>query len=304
MGKRKKTNMEHQDSSREYVVMNKEPMDYKVFDVRAKKPICFMDNPLTGKNGSMVMQEIDKIDCKVSGRIVNFDYFPPNNVGILLSIKNRARVEAQEIYNEYLLTEPDSSQKDNKTVVIEKSRLLYDYIERVQASIVFGYTALEAFCNLSIPDEYQYANSDNSKGILEIYDKRAIERWVSLKVKISEILVDVYKTKKIKPARIWNDFLKFENFRHEIIHQKTINSTGFYKQYFQENFCELCNTPEQVMKFFFDEREDKKTTDPLWPWVINSNNEFPVSYEMSPNNFEVIGNIYEGRYPKNALNRQ
>lgn len=295
MGKRKATSIEPKESSREYLVMNRDPKDYKLFDVRAKKPVCFMDSPLTGKDGSMVVQEIDKIDYKVSGKTVNFDYFPPNNVGILLSIKNRAGAAALKVYNDYLISETDSSHKDNKEIIIAKSRLLYDYIERIQTSIVFGYTALEAFCNLSIPDDYKYSNSDNSKGILEIYDKRAIERWVTLKVKISEILVDVYKTKNIKPTRIWNDFLKFENLRHEIIHQKTINSTGFYKQYFKEGFCDICNIPEQVIKFFFDEREDKEMTDPLWPWVINTNNEFPVSYDTSSSNFEVIGNIYEGR---------
>lgn len=63
---------------------------------------------------------------------------------------------------------------------------------------------------------------------------------------------------------------------------------------FKRNLFEVCAIPEGVMSFFFGNREDKEKTNPLWPWIINGNNEFPVSYNYKSENFEIIGNLYEG----------
>lgn len=57
---------------------------------------------------------------------------------------------------------------------------MYNFIETVQVAIVFGYTALETFANLSIPQNLEYKANINSKGIIKIYNKNAIERWVTL----------------------------------------------------------------------------------------------------------------------------
>lgn len=70
-------------------------------------------------------------------------------------------VEAKSLYNEKI--NPDKINHfeidealDRLSNITNKSRLVYDYIELIQTSIVFGYTALEAFVNLSIPDDYQH----------------------------------------------------------------------------------------------------------------------------------------------------
>jgi hypothetical protein len=284
------------NSSKEFLVATKYPYNYQIFDIRAKKPICYKYS--SKEDASMVVQEIDLLSTKFSGKKAQIDYFPPNNIGILLSISSKSAQQAKNIYDEGLLLQSEDEQKANnvsrKDEIASKSKIIYDYIEMIQTCIVFGYTALEAFTNLSIPDDYEYKTKSNSKGIIEVYDKEAIERWTTLKIKISEILVDVYKTKNIKSLNIWANFIQFEKMRHEIIHQKTIDSTDFYKQYFQEKVFELCKTPMEIIDFFFDNRENKDFTNPLWPWVINSKNDFPVS-EYDANHFEVIGNIHEGR---------
>jgi len=282
-----------------YLVFTKYPENYTMFDLRANKPICFKDDPTTGGNASMVLQELDTLDIpnKLNGKKHDISYFAPNNVGILLSIANKSLAKAKKLFEEFLClnTSTDSSEKDKpgKDAVINRSKLIYDYIELIQSCIVFGYTALEAFSNLSIPNDYEFKTEPNGKGIIEIYNKEAVERWTPLKVKISDILVNIYSTKSIKGLKIWNNFLMFEELRHEIIHQKTITNTNFYKKYFKRSLFETCSVAEEIIRFFFDNREDKKTTNSLWPWVINGENEFPVSYRHLKN-IEVIGNIYEG----------
>lgn len=281
-----------------YLVVTKYPKDYKAFDLRTNKPVCFRDSPITGGDASMVIQEIDTLELSSKINIIknSVDYIVPNNVGILLSVSNKSIVTAKALFQNHIESNNfESSEGSNpKDRIITSSRLIYDYIESVQTCIVFGYTALEAFTNLSIPDDYEYKSSPNNKGVIEIYNKEAIERWTTLKVKISDVLVDIYKTKDIKGLKLWSNFLLFEELRHDIIHQKTINHTNFYKKYFKKNLFEVCTIPEEVMRFFFENREDKEKTNPLWPWIINGNNEFPVSYNYKSENFEILGNLYEG----------
>lgn len=281
-----------------YLVVTKYPENYKAHDLRTNKPVCFRDSPITGGDASMVIQEIDTLELpsKINGKKNSVDYIAPNNVGILLSISNKSIVIAKELFDNHIGTNNFASPEgsDAKNGIITKTRLIYDYIESIQTCIVFGYTALEAFTNLSIPDNYEYKSDPNSKGVIEIYNKEAIERWTSLKVKISDILVDIYKTKNIKGLKLWSNFLIFEELRHDIIHQKTINHTDFYKKYFKKNLFEVFTIPEDVIKFFFDNRQEKEKTNPLWPWIINGNNDFPVSYDFKSKNFEIVGNLYEG----------
>lgn len=289
-------------NGKEYIVVNVRPKDYKVEDTRSKKPLTFKNNNDTG---SMILQEIDEIkfNNKYDGERNTLSYFSPNNVGILLSVANKSLNKAKLIFNESLNPQKvdhrlNSKEGEKLEKIKHDSHITYDFIENIQISLVFGYTALETFANLSIPNNYKYEPGVNHKGIEEVYDKEAVERWIPLRDKISIILTDIYSTIPIKKKKIWNDFMRFEELRNEIIHQKTINETNFYKKYFTSKFFKVCSTPEEIIKFFFEERKDKTTTNPLWPWVISSKNEFPVSREYNPQNFELVGNLYEGKFNK------
>jgi hypothetical protein len=290
---------------KDYLIVNVEQKDYELIDLRTNKPIFFYSDPLSEnkETGSAVFQELDSIQfhTKIDGKKNTLEYFSPNSVGILLSVSNKSMVEAKTLYNEKI--NPDKINHfeidealDRLSNITNKSRLVYDYIELIQTSIVFGYTALEAFVNLSIPDDYQH-NEKNSKGINEIYDKEAIERWLSLKVKLSGILVSIYETKPIKQLQLWTRYNQFEEYRNEIIHQKSVNHTNFYKKYFNKEIFNLCKVPEEIIKFFFDERTQNGQTNPLWPWVINAKNDFPSRF-LDPANVEITGNIFEGKVTK------
>lgn len=258
----------------ECLIICTEPEEYKIFDIRAKKPIWYKN-----KENSIVTQEIDQVEFSVKSTTpqkIALDYYKPNNVGILLNISEKALTTAKLLFKS--ICELKKLSDNYMQEIVRNSKYTYNFIEQLQMCIVFGYTALEAFTNLSIPEHYVYKSMQNSKGITEIYDKNAIERWLPLSTKISEIAVDVYKTKNIKELRIWNQYLEFEKLRNEIIHQKSIETTSFYKKYFGDGVFELCNVPQRVIKFFFEEREDKAHTDPLWPWMINEKNEFPLKY--------------------------
>lgn len=115
-----------------------------------------------------------------------------------------------------------------------------------------------------------------------------------LKVKLQHILRDVYDTEKLEGQKWWGHFSNLERYRNEIIHQKTISSTNFYKEYFKPKVFRACGSPLQIIKFFYEAHAENNRTNPIWPWLVNEKNYFPVNEQYNSEDFEVIGNAYEG----------
>lgn len=271
------------------------PDDYEIFDERISKPLCLGKRENGIDVGSMVMQEIDEVFFKNNP----LTYFPPNNVGLLLSLYKKSLKHAKEIYDSKInpLTNDHSyikAQIDKKEFLRQKSKIVADYIEAIQTSIVFSYTTLEAFANISIEQDYKYEVFVKNRGIHEIYNKEAIERWIGLKDKLLKILPDTYGTKKIELTKFWPLFIKLENYRHDIIHQKSIDATDFYKKYFNKDIFSICNCTESILEFFYKAHAEKEKTNRMWPWLISKEKEFPFM-EYNPNNLQIIGNLFEGK---------
>ena len=243
----------------------------------------------------MLIQDIDKVSLNKKS---NITYFVPNNVALLLSVSEKAFIAAKKIYTEKLSTSDvildfEKIDGDRKKMMNDASSLVCDYLENIQTSIVFGYTALEAFTNLSIPEDYTYTTGKNNKGISEIYDKKVIERWIPLKIKIKKILTKIYNTGKIENQKWWGQFSKLEKYRNEIIHQKSILHTEFYKVYFKQNIFNVCMSPNEVILFFYNSHAENNRTNPIWPWMGDSKS-LPINISYEKSEFEVIGNLYEG----------
>jgi len=277
------------------LVVGIEPQNYRVAEPRLNKPVCFKKIEGGTEAGSMLVQDLEEII--ISG--TRLTYFTPNNIAILLSISNKSLAKAKNIFSEKLDPQKVNLALQNAGInkvdfLNKKSSEVCNYIESIQTSITFAYTALETFANLSIPEDYIYEVKVKTKGTKELYDKEAIERWVTLRDKLLYVLPDVYGCKKPDKQKSWSYFIKLEEYRHDIIHQKSINSTEFYKTYFRRDIFDVCNSAEKIIRFFYKQNAEKNRTNPLWPWMINSENYFPVTYSFDSQNFEVIGNLYEG----------
>ena len=277
------------------LVVGINPDDYEIDDHRLRKPVWHQKREKGQVVGSGLFQELDQI--KINNR--ELTYFQPNNIAILLSISKKQLENAKEFFTEQFrntLNELSFDQNvgDKKKFIGEKSKAICDYIELVETSIVFAYTSIEAFANISIPNIYKYIYKNKSKGIEETYDKDAIERWITLKDKISVILPDIYRVKKPTQKKWLSDFIKLEAYRHDIIHQKTIDATEFYKKYFENDIFRICSTAETVIQYFYDETAKQNRTHVMWPWLKRIHSEFPISFEFDKMNAEIIGNLYEG----------
>ena len=272
------------------------PERYRVDDPRLNKPVCHQKIEEGEVKGSMLLQDLETAIID-GGKEVT--YFCPNNIAVLLSVSSKALGNAKELCNKFFRA-PDLEfriekiEGDKKTLLNQVSSVVCDYIEHVQTSVVFAYTALETFTNLSIPDGYLFHTENKSKGINETYDKDAIERWLSLKVKVQHILTQIYATEKAEDQKWWGHLSNLERYRNDIIHQKSINSTSFYKEYFKTAVFPACECPLTIIKFFYEAHAHNNRTNPIWPWLVNEKNYFPVSTQYDSQNFEVIGNAYEG----------
>jgi hypothetical protein len=278
------------------IVFSKSPKDYQFFDPRSSKPTYHVkeEGNLTEGSPGMVVQEADEM--KFNGSNV-LTYFTPNNVGVLLSIVNKSLKIARAIFDEKI--DPNkynhsikNAKGDRRDFIAQKSIMLYDYIEAIQTCLVFSYTALEAFANLSIPSDYEYEQQVEKKGIIEVYDKLAIEKWISLKIKISKVLADIYEADDISKKPLWSHFVKLEQYRHDIIHQKSIDRVEFYKSYFNKDIFKVCSCAEEIIDFFYKEHGKRNASNPLWPWLINKQNHFPTA-KYEPGQFEKGGSIYD-----------
>ncbi|MFH1648438.1 MAG: hypothetical protein ABIA11_01740 [Patescibacteria group bacterium] len=272
------------------------PEQYRIADLRLNKPVCHQQIEGGKITGSMLLQDIETALIEKGKEIT---YFCPNNVAVLLSISFKSLGKASELYDKFFHSPSmefrlEKIEEDKKTFLNRVSSTVCDYIEHIQIAVVFAYTALETFANLSIPEAYLYQTESKSKSTRETYDKEAIERWLSLKVKVQYILREIYGTAKVERQKWWGHFSDLEKYRNDIIHQKTITSTSFYKEYFKAKVFRACESPLPIIKFFYEAHAENNRTNPIWPWLVNEKNYFPVNVQYDSRSFEVIGNVYEG----------
>jgi len=277
------------------LVTGVQPDDYVHYDNRLRKPVCIKKIENGIEIGSMVVQGVDEIEY----RRQRLKYFIPNNVAVLLSISEKAAYRGQELLMRFFKSDGvqlDVSKYDGNKIefINHRSKEVCDYIENIQTSVVFAYTALEAFSNLSVPTGYEYVVEVKPKGTREVFNKEAIERWVPLRDKLTKILPGVYEARSPSTQRFWGHFVRLEKYRHDIIHQKSIDSTEFYKAYFMNDVFDVCAVAEKIIHFFYEQLSNNNRTNPLWPWMKNTTNHIPMINEYDPSWFEVLGDIHEG----------
>jgi hypothetical protein len=140
----------------------------------------------------------------------------PNATASMLNASARAFESARTLRAS---SEIDKSLK--KDVSFTSEVVALDYIERMIESIVLAYSAIEAFANESIPNDFVYARHKNSDVLLEASSKETIERHIPTDEKLTAVLPDVLGCKSPKGTRCWQDYKQLKDSRNRIIHMKT-----------------------------------------------------------------------------------
>ncbi|EHN8904829.1 hypothetical protein F6R80_002501 [Enterobacter asburiae] len=186
------------------------------------------------------------ISTKIENKKITFSR--PNEISLSMSIAKKSLDNAQEIRKSILkIVQPKKTNDFYGNEVAE----IYDYLEEVQKAIIFSYKAIEALCNSAIPEDYTYKKDISKKGICEIYDKSAIERWLSTTEKVSKILPDIYNCPSPSNQKFWGHFKKLEELRNEIIHSKSSTSSTLLSDLLSKDIRKYFNSCEDMLLYFY-----------------------------------------------------
>ena len=175
-------------------------------------------------------------------------FLTPNNISILLHVyKNELKKYRLTLKNHVLKNDLGKEYEKGNRLAFT-SKMIYEMIQYAEAAIIFGYTALEAFANGCIPDSYVYEFTNN-KGIVERYDLKAVERWLSLSDKLKNVLGEIFKKSELVNQSFWSDFKDLETIRNSIIHLKKEDS-DFFHVFFDESTITKIESVEKIIKYF------------------------------------------------------
>ena len=212
-------------------------------------------------------------------------FHPPNNIALCLSISKKCYKAAVGILDPILI------EKNKEKIEIKglDAKNLYDYFENIQSSIIFAYTAVEAFANASIPDAF-ILERINDKGIKELWTKDNVERWMSTTEKITEVLPSILKTENIKENSFWADFKDLEKSRNNLIHQKVSNNSNkldshFLNSLISPNTFRLISSAIKVIDYFY--KYDNKH--PYFPLGLGIAEYQTIVVESMEKHFRAVG---------------
>jgi len=209
-------------------------------DYRIKKPwIVFQKENLhrykiTSNNWVL---EFDKLETLM---------LQPNDVSIYSSISDHNLDLAYSFYKETIL--PRHKSYHGSFPVLEQQQEYFNYFQLIITSIIFAYTALEAFANICIPDNYTI--EEEKQGIKTIYSKTGIERTFSLRDKFKRVLSDVLQTSEPSQEKWWSKFIALEKLRNEIIHTKQSDTAERYSTLLSKSIFELIKVHKIVIGYY------------------------------------------------------
>ena len=239
---------------------------FKNFDPRFQEPFVSEQGP---SGAGLLLQWVAKLE--IEGHELR--YINPNNVALFFALAERAGLSAVDL----LANVKDRAKADShgsvydRAVLYSDSVLICDFLEAIQTAVVFSFTAIEAFTNISIPNDYIYETTNSRK--TELYNKDQIERWIGWQDKVSKILVAIYQTEKIENQKFWPYFLKLVEIRNNIIHQKSVNDAEYLQLLFHDEIFRICCSASEVYLFFYEHAKSSKDekfqgNEHLWPGVI------------------------------------
>lgn len=121
--------------------------------------------------------------------------------------------------------------------------------------MIFSYISIEGLTNAVIPDDYKLERK-NERGILEVWNKENIERWMSTSEKVGIILPKILKSTDVKSESFWSNFKELEKLRNSIVHQKTIENgtrleASLYHEMLKSNVFDKIQSSLKVIDFFY-----------------------------------------------------
>ena len=141
---------------------------------------------------------------------------------------------------------------DKKNVTEDSLKLFYEYFGLTSSFVVMLMTAIEAFVNQKIDDDYKYHKPDQNKCV-RVYDFDQIQRWIPLSEKIDEILNKISGksfAKKYPLKQVHLNNLK--ELRDLVVHTKAGKNYESYTELYNKTLNFKFNEAIEVIKDFIN----------------------------------------------------
>lgn len=211
-------------------------------DLRMPRPIYYKEK----ESGSVVTLnrlELNKIGSQY------FNFTPPNNVALLLNVSKKELEISKELYNGFI--SKSFSPKKEPSVNENDLSKVYDYLEHIQTSIIFAYSAVESFANTAIPYDFEFRKT-NTKGVLEVWNKGNIESHFKTSEKLKALLPKILNIEEPTRSSFWNKFTELEKLRNDIIHpkQSSENRINGSKKFLIDNIFSIIYSAYELIEYF------------------------------------------------------
>ena len=145
----------------------------------------------------------------------------PNGTAVFVNLSRTAYKQAESLLKD------TSKQKarGNQTVFADDGDGI-NWTEAMVASVIFAFTALEAFANEMIPEDYIWKPSEKDRQDEKEYTKEMVEMCLPLDTKLGEILPGVLDSTSLKGTRAWERYVEMKRIRNRLIHLKDRDRHG------------------------------------------------------------------------------
>ncbi|MDZ7847417.1 MAG: hypothetical protein U5L96_11950 [Owenweeksia sp.] len=209
-------------------------------DIRIKKPLVlihenhFQQHYIFGDNWVL---EADRLETMM---------IKPNDVSIYSSISDKNLQEAKRFYDDVIMSRVKHYY--GKMPKPEEQKEYYDYFETIISAVIFAYTALEAFANICIPNDYKWVKA--RKEGEKTYYKNDIEFHFRLREKFKLCLKEILKTPDPTKEKWWNLFIGLEKVRKEIAHPKQAKSEERYSQFLTKRIFDIVEVHKTIINYY------------------------------------------------------
>ncbi|MFC6204076.1 hypothetical protein ACFPZK_05065 [Psychrobacter urativorans] len=265
----------------------------ELVDMRFLPPKILVPNDI--KDYKFLSRGIEEVDIKNN----KVRFITPSMVALQINIANEALIEIKalnsKIQNLHSKQKLDDGSINN--LLIEHTLEVYNFIEHAQKAIIFSFTALETFINLSIPNDFIWSKTTPRK--TEVYNKEQIERYISWKEKINLIVTDIYQVPQIKQMSFWSDLIELLDIRNRLIHIKSSDDTEVLTDLLNKNIFKICFSSQEYINYISEnmvENDNLKAIDIEKFPIISSKNRIALIQE----NVDKLSPVYIPEEYKNS----
>lgn len=246
-----------------YLISRYEEKNLQLLDMRLLPPKVLVPDDI--EDYKFLGWKVESLEMQ--GKQVQF--LTPSMVALQVNIANESLRKIQELKKsmQSMHHEQNVEDEDISELLIAHTLKVYEFIECAQKAIIFSFTALETFINLSIPYDFVWKKETQKK--TELYNKEQIERNVTWREKINIVVNDIYGIPEIKKEKFWSSLMELLAIRNRLIHIKSSDDTAVLKDILNKDIFKICYAGQEYINFITDKTAEN-----------NSNNSF--SFDKFP----------------------